>query len=686
MFSMDKYTGFSIPETIKIKNGKRTMNIYPVPAAFDIETTNDSVSESAYMYHWQFAVGENIFTGRTWDDFFMFIDYLTQPSYYCEGCLIVYIHNMDFEMSFLMPRLYEKHMISRTFAKDAHTPLEVELKNGVIFRDSKALTNMSLASLAKNYTKTQKLVGDLDYTIPRNSTTPLTETEKQYCYNDVIILKEYAEMLHNEYTKKGLKIPLTSTGIVRQYVKNSLPKNKIYSIQKGVEKLFPKTEEQYKNTMRWLFRGGYTHAQTGACDEILTNVISYDFTSAYPSVMIHNLFPKSPFTPLRCPNEKRVRSLIDAGRGVIMLVDFHNIKVKGSHCVESKHKIIQWENPIFENGRLYKADRILVLITDADLDIYDMFYEWSEMRIISAKTAHMGRLPSYLYNSVLHFYGAKKQLKQQVKDEEKTGVDSSETRKLLQKVKGMLNSCYGMTVSRLYFGTWDYDINSEDPDNDAPEWFCTYDQSYEELKKQQILSPYWGIYVTAYCRRNILTAIKHFGDYAIYSDTDSIKILNTAPGLYEYFEQYNDIVMKRNKDICYRFGLDPDIYTDLGIFDCEGTYDKFKTLGAKRYIYTKYGKTEAVIAGLPKKATDLFIAENGADALYDKFAPGMWFEIACKNAHKYSGETSANIAGEIMHELGSCYIYPTSFMMTVEDAFLSQISERKEIFKNATNG
>lgn len=684
MFNMDKYIGFSIPETIKIKNGKRTMNIYPVPAAFDIETTNDTVSESAYMYHWQFAIGENIFTGRSWNDFFMFMDYLTQPSYYSKGCLLVYIHNMDFEMSFLMPRLFEKHMISRTFAKDAHTPLEVELKNGIIFRDSKALTNMSLASLAKNYTKTQKLIGDLDYTIPRNSRTPLTDPEKQYCYNDVIILKEYAEMLHDEYTKKGLKIPLTSTGIVRQYVKNSLPKNKIYAIQKGIEKLYPKTEEQYKNTMRWLFRGGYTHAQTGACDEILTNVISYDFTSAYPSIMIHNLFPKSSFTPLRCPTEKRVRSMIDVGRGVIMLVEFHNIKAKTSHCVESKHKIIQWENPIFENGRLYKADRILVLITDVDLDIYDMFYEWSEMRIISAKTAHMGRLPNYLYNSVLHFYGSKKQLKQQVKDEEKAGIDSSETRKLLQKVKGMLNSCYGMTVSRLYFGTWEYDINSEDPENDVPEWFCTYDQFYDDLKKQQILSPYWGIYVTAYCRRNILTAIKHFGDYAIYSDTDSIKILNTAPGLYEYFEQYNDIVTKRNKDICYRFDLDPNIYADLGIFDCEGTYEKFKTLGAKRYIYTKNGKTEAVIAGLPKKATDLFIAENGADALYDKFAPGMWFELACKNAHKYSGETSANIAGEIMHELGSCYIYPTSFMMTVEDAFLSQISERKDIFKNAT--
>ena len=89
----------------------------------------------------------------------------------------------------------------------------------------------------------------------------------------------------------------------------------------------------------------------------------------------------------------------------------------------------------------------------------------------------------------------------------------------------MLNSCYGMCVSRLNFEEYTYDVNG---------WHTVEGSEYKELKKQQFLSPYWGIYVTAYCRRNILTAIQHFGDKAVYSDTDSIKLL---PADYNYFTE-----------------------------------------------------------------------------------------------------------------------------------------------------
>lgn len=88
---------------------------------------------------------------------------------------------MSFEMSFLLPRLYLAGNLSRIFAREVREPLEVETKDGFIFRDTMALTNMSLQALAKNYCRTQKLVGDLDYSIPRNSTTPLTATELAYC-------------------------------------------------------------------------------------------------------------------------------------------------------------------------------------------------------------------------------------------------------------------------------------------------------------------------------------------------------------------------------------------------------------------------------------------------------------------------------------------------------------------------
>ena len=684
-----RYTQDKLPtaEPVKITVYKQKQYVYPIPAAFDIETTNEPESQTAYMYHWQFAIDRAVFAGRTWDDFFLFLNFITQPALYSLGNLYVFIHNMDFEMSFLIGQLYVRGLIKRVFAKSEHEPLEVELYNGIIFRDSSALTSMSLASLAKNYTKTQKMIGDLDYTKMRNSTTPLTEKEKQYCINDVIILSEYAEQLHQEYTLNGLRIPMTSTGIVRTYIKEQIPTDKRYCIQAQVREMFPPSEAAYKYIMENLFRGGYTHAQTGACDQILKNVCSYDFTSAYPSIMIHEYFPNTPFRKVINPTEQKIIRLISQGRAVIFIAEFDNIVATTPHCIESKNKIDKSSlvHGIFENGRLYCAEHIQVMLTDVDYEIYQNFYKWDKMTIKEAITAQKGRLPDYLYHSVLRFYKDKKELKAKVKVAEAAGIDTSDLKKQLQKTKGMLNSCYGMCVSRLNFGEYHY---GEHIDKESGEtsvgWYQDEGKTYQELIKNQFLSPYWGIYITAYCRRNILRAIKYFGSYAIYSDTDSIKLLNTAPNLKEYFDEYNEKIRARNRLICERYHYDPAIYDDLGIFDYEGEYTRAKFLGAKRYIYEKDGHAEAVIAGLPKSVTEEYQKNYGITTMFRKFRQGMYFEYSDKNAHKYSGECSAVIYGELMHELGSCYIYEVSFKMCIDTLFMSQIVERKDEFKHDT--
>ena len=676
------------PKPVKVYNGKKVYSVYPVPAAFDIETTNDEETKAAYMYHWQFAIGEAVYAGRTWDDFFLFLDYLNQGAYYQKGVLYVFIHNMDFEATFMVPRLYQRGMISRVFAKSEHAPLEIELKSGIIFRDTAALTNMSLASLAKNYTKTQKLKGDLDYSIPRNSQTPLTDQEKQYCINDVVILKEYAEQLHEEYTLHKRKIPLTSTGIVRQYIKEQIAPNRRHYINNHIRELFPQTETEYKDIMRWLFRGGYTHAQTGACGQILNNVVSYDLTSAYPAQMLHHYYPSTSFKEIEEPDIDTVEKYIDDGKAVIFIVEFTNIKATTAHSVESKHKLIDFDRAIFENGRLYKADRAIVFITEVDYLIYKMFYKWDDVYVYMAWYAHKGRLPDYLYNSVLEFYRNKQELKKECKELEKDPNLKeilSEKKKLLQKAKGMLNSTYGMTVSRLNFCSWQYGEHVDKITGDTiVGWYEKPGKTYNEIIGQQILSPFYGIYITCWTRLAVLSALHHFGKYAIYSDTDSVKILGSAPGISEYFAEYNNDIMEKNKVICERYGLDYNIYQDMGCYDCEGEYTRFKCQGAKRYLYEKDGKIEATIAGLPKSATEDFVTKNGKNAIFRAFRDGMYFDFADKNAHHYAKETTAIIEGETMHELASCYIYETSFKLKIEPLFVSLITERKEEFKHET--
>ena len=645
-------------ETVKVGNGKNAQKINLACCGFDIETTNDRATEGAYMYIWQFGIDGVAYYGRTWDEFFCFLALLRER---LSGNIVIGIHNMGFEMSFLLPRLAAADNIERVFAKKAYEPLEVVTKDGFIFRDTKAITNMSLSALAKNYCETQKLVGDLDYEIPRNSSTPLSEQELKYCENDVLILCEFMQYLHKTYTLEGRKIPLTSTGIVRRMVKDGLKGYEYINAKRRVKDLYPDTVDRYNYTMTYLFRGGFCHAQTAICGEVLEGVESDDLTSAYPAEMAHRLYPVTPFE--RVPPNTAL-DCITRGLAVIMLVEFTDITAKGAHVLESMHKVISATGAEYENGRLYHADKLKVLITEVDYKIYGLMYKWADMRVIGAKSAVKDFLPKYLLKPMFDVYTQKAQLKKQLAND----PNNRELRQIYMSAKAKLNAFYGMTVARL---------NLTECVFDNGQWIERPNSTYEKEIGKQVLSPYWGIYVTAYTRLTICTAIAAIGDRAYYSDTDSIKHI----GGRVYFDKFNAKIEVINRRLCDRNGLDFDIFKSLGKFDNEGTYDKFKTLGAKRYVVQVGDKVECTVAGLPKDTFADYAREYGAQAAFDKFSPDMVFKISGKNAHKYTGEICADICGEIMHELGSCYIYPVSFNMTVDSSFLLAISIRKRVYE-----
>lgn len=645
-------------EVIPVGRGKTRQNINLACIGFDIETTNDEATESAYMYIWQMGINGVAFFGRSWDEFFSLLAILREK---LSGNILIFIHNMSFEMSFLLPRLYEAGKIERIFAREERDPLEVVTTDGIIFRDTMALTNMPLARLAANYCRTQKLVGDLDYSIKRNSQTQLTSQEMAYCENDVQILCEYAEYLHNEYTLKGNKIPYTATGMVRRLVKAELKGYKYKNATEKVSKLYPETVSDYNFTMEYLYRGAFCHAQTAICGQEIRNVHSHDLKSAYPAEMAHRLYPMSKFIPIP---PKSANRHIAQGFAVIMIVEFYEIQATGAHVLESKHKIIEEIGAEYDNGRLFYADKITVYITEVDLKIYSSMYKWNEMRIISAKAARKDFLPDYLLKPLFNVYTQKEKVGKQVK----AAPDDVNLKALYMNTKGKLNSFYGMCVARLNLEEVIYN----------GEWGKVANTTYEDEIKKSVLSPYWGIYITAYTRLTICTAIVALGDDAYYSDTDSIK--HSAP--FDYFESFNQRMEEINSGMCQKYNLDFEVFKNLGKFDYEGEYTRFKTLGAKRYLVEEGGKVKCTVAGLPKSIYSDFAARVGADEAFKAFSPDLSFEVSGKNAHKYSGETSANINGEIMHEYGSCYIYSVGFCMRVDSSFLLAISKRERIIDN----
>src|SRR5699024_11522071 len=109
--------------------------------------------------------------------------------------------------------------------------------------------------------------------------------------------------------------------------------------------------------------------------------------------------------------------------------------------------------------------------------------------------------------------------------------------------------------------------------------------------KNRFLYYAWGVWVTAYARYNLWTGILAIGEDYVYSDTDSIKLLNYDKHK-TYFKRYDEILLKRQKQMCDTMDIPyyklehktiEEIKKPLEIGEVERTYKRYKTLGSKRY-------------------------------------------------------------------------------------------------------
>ena len=668
-----------IPKDIPTYKDKKTTYLR-IPAGFDIETT--TVKRYSFMYHAQFSLGDQIYLFRTWYDFEQLYGELQKLCKKAKARLLIWVANLGYEFSYVCRRI----KISRVFAKSERHPLTVD-SGKIQFRDCLAVSGQGgLANLAKNYCKTPKLVGDLDYSVLRNSKSTLTPKEIAYCINDVAILSEWGTYCFNRWIINGVgHIPLTITGICREEVKKAAGKN-LEKIRKLVHECYPKTKEQYQYMMRYLFRGGFTHANIFHVGREVKKVIGIDFTSSYPSMMLHYLYPVTPFvkTTLECDgHEITDERLLDDSWGCWMVVEFWSIKGKTLHSIESAHKVIAEDGAYYDNGRLMEARYIRVALTEIDYDIYCDFYEWRKMNIVYAATTRKAPLPDYLIKPLMDAYQEKTRLKRAKLDDTVEYKNS----------KTIVNSFYGMTVTRLSFTDWTFDGSADNP------WKEVQTQTpYSAMIKDQILLPQWGIWVTAYARQCLLKIVKEMDpdmqhNNVIYCDTDSIYFIDN-PRCREIVETWNLGIRNMNT-------MFPSEFDDIGCFDYidGGNLYRFKTLGAKRYIKMDAdGHTTVTVAGMRKGTYERTIAEEeppegeyvyvkikndedgtvstrymSVDDFFDRFDDLLLLtaEQSCKIAAIYHDEPySADVDGECMQELSGCALVDIPFRITVDRAWM----------------
>lgn len=669
----------------------RTKGMYlsNISCSFDIETTSfyNNNEKQAIMYEWSFCINGVCIIGRTWDEFLLLINKLINRYKLDENKhLIIYVHNLSYEFQFIRKLFIWK----KVFSLDERKPIQAITMDGIEFRCSYMLSGYSLANLSKQLTKykVEKLVGDLDYSLIRHSNTELTEKELGYCINDVLVVVAY---IQETIEREGniTKIPLTKTGYVRNYTRNNCmyngDTNKYKNFRKIISALTIEPEEYI--LCKQAFAGGFTHANPLYSGEIMRNVDSFDFTSSYPYVIMSEKFPMSKGQSIRVDSKEQFETYIKNYccifsvriENITSIVEFENY-ISSSHCRKLKN---YYEN----NGRIVSAESLEITLTEQDYFIIKNMYKWKKFIIYKFYIYKKDYLPKNFILSMLDLYQNKTKLK---------GIAGKEAEYMRSKED--INSEFGMMVTDicrdeiLYEGEWD---KSE---TDIEKSIDKYNRS-----KKRFLSYVWGIYVTAYARRNLFTGIFEFKNDYLYSDTDSIKVINIDKHK-TYIDKYNKIVRKKLELACLHHNINPEVtrpknnkgkVKELGVWEWEKednelhSYKRFKTLGAKRYMIEFYnGEYSLTVSGLNKKVAIPYMLNKYND-IFEAFNDGLIIPkgFSGRKTHTYIDYEQRGIIKDYKGiyyeygELSSVHIEDSDYSLKLSEAYVDFLLNIKHVSK-----
>ncbi len=651
-------TTLSQVKTYKKGKYRRYKNTF---MTFDIETTNtyEGKKKVGFMYCFQVAFEVDgicyVHIGREWTEFIEIINSVNK--FLEDETLIVFVHNLGYEFQFFR-RYFD---FDKVFAIDKRKPLTATTNN-IEFRCMYLLSGLSLENVAKiNNLDLKKL--DYDYRLIRTKDTILTDEERQYIINDVVIMVLYLNLKLSE-EKNITQLPLTKTGFVRRECRQYCLNRKNYTYRSLIKNLV--LDEGEFAMCRNAFQGGFVHSNAERTNEILKNVKSFDITSSYPAVMLLEQFPMSkPFdVDLDISNYEQYQKLYC----LVFSIKLTNVNTAQGVCdnILSDHKCTITGARILNNGRIYHAEHLTTTLTNIDFEMLNKFYTYETIEFGRCLGFYKNYLPLSLSEKILEFYDNKNTLK---------GVEGREVEYL--KSKEYVNSVYGMCVTNpckkeiVYCDEWSDETSGID-----------YSLIHKENdKKSRFLYYPWGVFVTSYARRNVLNAVYELQDKYIYSDTDSIKFTGNT----DFFDRYNKANEEKIKKICKIRGLNIDKMIhgvrQLGAYEVDGIYKQFKTLGAKRYAYIENkGNLNITVAGCVKDKGVQYLQkfDNPLDHFNDDLvipsteSGKLTITYIDEPLQAYITDYQGNISYQ--EELSYCHIEDVSYKMNLSDVYANFIN------------
>lgn len=221
--------------------------------------------------------------------------------------ICIYIYNLSFEWSFILPALLERGFIykesiekedkyvynsisTRSVSSVWQVQIKFDEKAGIIvFRDLAKIFGGGLGAVAKAFNlPTQK--GEIDYRLNRLHNHIVTKEEKDYCFRDTRILIDILLRMSEENDRDFWNSISMASYSMRRLIKRGWPS--AFRPFKEYRKSYPELDKEESEFLRRSVSGGITYA----CDkwqfkEINKKIGHIDLHQAHPSSAYYNLFP-----------------------------------------------------------------------------------------------------------------------------------------------------------------------------------------------------------------------------------------------------------------------------------------------------------------------------------------------------------------------------------------------------------
>lgn len=445
---------------------------------------------------------------------------------------VVYFHNLKFDGEFILAYLLShgyKHSNTRepmtfeTLITDAGIFYSITvyfaIKNKsykkVVFYDSLKKLPFKVSVISKAFElEDEKL--EIDYKAYRPKGHELTDEERQYIVNDCKIVAQALKI----QMSKGLKKMTNASDALSNY-KNVIGKQ-------NFEKWFPVLPVELDTDIRRAYKGGFTYLTPRFKNKRVSEGVSLDVNSLYPSVMYDSLLPYG--YPMRFEGEPEPSKTYPL---YIVRISCE-FEIKKGHIptiqLKNNRAFIETEYLTSSNGEIVE-----LTLTNVDLDLFLEHYDVYNLE----------------YHCGWRFKGVKGLFKEYI--DYWMHIKETTTGAMRQLAKLMLNSLYGKFATNPK-------ARKKIPVIDI-EGVVRY-----LLDEPEIRDPVYtvmGCFITAYARDKTIRSAQSVYDRFIYADTDSLHLVGS--------------------EIPAGLEVHP---TKLGAWKHEGTFCDSKYVRAKTYLET----------------------------------------------------------------------------------------------------